>query len=61
MLVQEEYTCNNGVVLIHTYSDKNVYIRQIETGVLYGEAYDLPNKYTYEETDDVIDTGDTDI
>lgn len=55
MLIQEEYICNNGVILTHTYSDKNVYIRQIETGLLYSEAYDLPNRYTYEETEESLD------
>ena len=49
-LKQEEYTCNNGHVLIHTYSDKNYFIRQVETGAVYTEAYDEPNKYTYKET-----------
>ena len=40
---------------IRHYSDKNVRIRQIETGVLYDEAVDLlPCKYTYEETDEPI-------
>lgn len=34
------------------YSDKDVMIRQIETGNLYEDAMDvIPCKYTYEETD----------
>ena len=38
--------------LVKHYSDKGVYIRQIETGVKYAEAVDvLPCRYTYEETD----------
>ena len=38
--------------LVKHYSDEGFLIRQIETGVLYGEAVDLrPCKYTYEETD----------
>lgn len=45
--------------LIKTYSDQDVKIRQIETGVLYGEAVDIfPCPYTYEETDIPIETID---
>ena len=41
--------------LIKHYSDKNVYIRQIETGIEYSSAVDVtPCKYTYEETDKEI-------
>lgn len=35
---------------IRTYSDAGMMIRQIETGILYAEAVDVPNRYTYEET-----------
>ena len=36
----------------HTYSNKGVKIKQIETGIIYDEAVDtLPCRYTYEETD----------
>lgn len=56
MLIQEEYTCENGTKQIHTYSDSNHYIRQIETGIIYSDAYDnVPLAYTYEETEDVVD------
>lgn len=51
MIKQEEYICKNGVVLTHTYSDEGKQIRQIETGVIYDEAYDIPNTYTYEEVE----------
>ena len=51
MLKQETYICKNGHVLIHTYSDINMKIRQIESGEIYDDAYDEPNVYTYEETD----------
>lgn len=34
------------------YSDKDVMIKQVETGDLYEDAVDvIPCKYTYEETD----------
>ena len=36
---------------IRSYSDKNVWIRQDQTGVLYEDAVDIPNLYTYTETD----------
>lgn len=55
MLKQENYICNNGVELIHTYSDEDFYIFQKETGIKYAEAYDIPNKFTYEETNEKIE------
>lgn len=57
MLVQEEYICKNGVRQIHTYSDSDKPIRQIETGIIYSEAYDnIPLKYTYEEVEEYNET-----
>lgn len=55
MIKVENYTCKNGVILTHTYSDNGCYIIQKETGIKYAEAYDIPNKYTYEETDEKIE------
>lgn len=57
MVVREFYkTRKDGVNLYITYSDSNVYIRQIETGVEYNEAIDVENApYTYEETDKAIE------
>lgn len=52
MLIQETYICKNGHILIHTYSDLKLKIRQIETGEIYDEAYDEPNVYTYEEVEE---------
>ena len=49
MLIREEYICNNGIKLIHTYSDEGKEIKQVKTGIIYSEAYDLPDKFTYEE------------
>lgn len=38
------------------YSNLNVKIRQVETGILYDDAADvIPCPYTYEETDIPID------
>ena len=52
MIVQEQFEDTD---LIHTYSDKGFKIRQVETGVVYGDAVDIPGKYTYEETDELIE------
>ena len=54
MLKQEKITINNKE-LLHTYSDNNKYILQVETNVKYDEAYDIiPSKYTYKETEEEI-------
>ena len=50
MLKQEKITINNKE-LLHTYSDNNKYILQVETSNIYDEAYDvIPCRYTYTET-----------
>ena len=54
MLKQEKITINNKK-LLHTYSDKNKYILQVETNIKYNEAYDvIPCRYTYTETEEEI-------
>ena len=54
MIKQEKVTINNKE-LLHTYSDSNKYILQVETNVEYNEAYDvMPCKYTYTETEEEI-------
>ena len=41
------------------YSDKNVKLLQVETGILYEDAVDvIPCKYTYEESDVLIESVD---
>jgi len=38
------------------YSDAGMKLRQIETGILYGDAVDvIPCPYTYEESDEPIE------
>ena len=55
MLKQEKIIINNKE-LLHTYSDSNKYILQVETNVKYDEAYDvIPCKYTYKETEELIE------
>lgn len=54
MIKKEFYrTREDGVNLYRTYTDKNVYIRQEQTGKEYQlEAIDVENApYTYTETD----------
>lgn len=54
MIKQEKIIINNKE-LLHTYSDNNKYILQVETKVKYNEAYDIiPCKYTYTETEEEI-------
>ena len=50
-----------GERILH-YSDRNMKIRQIETGKLYEDAIDvMPCQYTYEETDIPIPIEDEEI
>lgn len=58
MIVQEEYVCKNGVVLTHTFSDKDLKILKVGTNEKYDEAYDIPNRYIYVETTEKIEKGD---
>lgn len=62
MIVRDYYDKRfDGVNLYRTYSDKNHYIKQQPTGIIYSEAIDVENApYTYEETDDIIES-DADI
>ena len=56
MIVQEMI---EGTDLIKSYSDRGMMMRQVETGILYGEAIDVtPLRYTYEETDIPVDPED---
>lgn len=58
IITQTPYVDKNNTThynLIKHYSDKGMYILQIETGVIYAEAVDvLPCKYNYVETDTPI-------
>lgn len=41
--------------LVRHYSDQNLKIRQVETGIIYDDAIDtIPCRFNYEETDIVI-------
>ena len=59
MMITKENVEINNVCFIYTYSDSQYLIKQIETGELYGEAYDLTElPKEYEETDIKIDDFD---
>ena len=52
MIIEE--IVDKGTRVRH-YSDQQLKIRQIETGIVYEDAVDvLPCRYTYEETDEPI-------
>ena len=55
MIVQQEVNFSSRT-LLHTYSDSNKYILQVETNTKYDEAYDvIPCRYTYTETEEEIE------
>lgn len=52
---------NDGKLIKH-YSDKGVMLLQVETGVKYFDPVDVvPCRYTYTETDEVIEGSDEEI
>ena len=54
-MILTEYL-NDGTLIKH-YSDKNVMLLQVETGMKYSDPIDVvPCRYTYEETDELIET-----
>lgn len=54
-MIKQETIIINGRTLVKTYSDSNKYIVQNETGVKYSEAVDIPNRYTYTESNEDIE------
>lgn len=58
MIIKELYTARpDGVKLFRNYSDRNVYIRQDQTGVEYADAIDVETaQYSYIETDKPIES-----
>lgn len=53
-MIKQEKIVINDRELVKTYSDNNKFIIQNETGAKYGEAIDIPDKYTYTESDEDI-------
>ena len=59
MVVYDSFIWEDGRELVKAYSDKNMYIRQDETGLLYAEATDPADmRRTYTETDIPIEEED---
>lgn len=53
---------NDGKSLYKSYSDKNLKIKQVDTGIVFDEAIDLEESiYTYEETEQIIEEKAIDI
>lgn len=55
-MIKQETIMINGRTLIKTFSDSGKYIIQNETGVKYSEAVDVPNRFTYRESEENIET-----
>lgn len=51
-MITQETIIIDGVELIQTESDTYM-IKQVETGIIYEGAIDVPGKYTYEETEEL--------
>lgn len=52
---------NDGTLIKH-YSDAGFMLLQVETGIKYAAPVDLvPCRYTYEETDELINVDDDEI
>ena len=54
MIKTEQIECNKKL-LEKTYSSVGLRIRQKETGIVYDEAIDIPGRYTYEETNELVE------
>lgn len=59
-MLKQETIIVNGRELVKTFSDAGKYIIQNETGAIYTEAIDIPNKYTYTESEEDIKVEDDD-
>lgn len=52
---------HDGTLIKH-YSDKGVMLLQVETGIKYADPVDVvPCRYTYEETDELIEVEENDV
>lgn len=59
-MIQTEFL-NDGTLIKH-YSDAGYMLLQNETGMKYADPVDLvPCRYTYEETDELINVDDDEI
>lgn len=53
-MIKQEEIIIDGRILIKTWSDAGKYIIQQETGIKYDGATDIPNKYTYIESEEEL-------
>ena len=52
----------DGIKLYFIYSDENVYILQVDTGMIYENAVDVEDSpHTYEETDQIINLEEKEV
>lgn len=52
----------DGVNLYLTYSDENLYIIQLDTGIIYESAVDVENSsHTYEELEEIINLEEKEV
>lgn len=59
-MIKTEYL-NEGTLIKH-YSDAGFMLLQVETGEKYSDPIDLvPCRYTYEETDELIEQEESDM
>ncbi len=58
-MIQTEFL-NDGTLIKH-YSDAGFMLLQVETGIKYADPVDVvPCRYTYEETDELIESNEGD-
>lgn len=55
MIVKEQYTREDGVLLYRTYSDTDHLIKKVADGVIYGDAIDVADNEEYEEIDGYVE------
>lgn len=55
MIVKEQYTRKDGVMLYRTYSDTDHLIKKVADGVIYGDAIDVSENEEYEEIDGYVE------
>lgn len=54
-MIKQETIILNGRELTKTYSDSGYKIRKVGTDEIYSEALDIPNRYEYEETTELVE------
>lgn len=60
-MIKQETIILNGRELTKTYSDSGYKIRKVGTDEIYDKAIDIPNRYEYEETTELIEQKDEEL